>query len=168
MNDGDAELFCNTLLKMKSSVAKCKSCFNLVEGSELCFVCSDSNRDRGRICVVEAWTDLIAIERTGIYDGLYHVLGGVLSPIDGIGVEDLTISALVDRVKKDILTVSELIIATNQTPEGEATASYISSLLENLSGLKISRLATGMPIGSSISQMDTMTIQNAISMRRPF
>ena len=115
--------------------------------------------------MVESWHDLVAIERAGGYDGVYHVLGGALCPLDGIGPEDLTIDALLKRVVSS--KISEIILATNPTPEGEATASFIASKLTD-SKLKVSKLVSGVPIGSSLEKMDRITVYKALSGRRPF
>ena len=117
------------------------------------------------ICVVETWSDLYAIENVGDYCGVYHVLGGVLCPLEGIGPDDLKICNLIDRVRK--ISSVEVILATNPTVEGEATASFISSKLNGL-GVKISKLASGMPTGSNLEYMDRVTISKALSGRNPF
>lgn len=155
---------CQAILEAKERVKPCKNCFNWTQMSELCVICTDDKRDRTAICVVETWHDLLAIERTQDYNGLYHVLGGSLCPLEGVGPDDLTIDALLPRIDDD---VQELIFATNPTPEGEATASFIASKLEGKT-LSISRLASGIPIGYSLEQMDRVTIHKAIAGRRPF
>ncbi|MGA9530800.1 MAG: toprim domain-containing protein, partial [Candidatus Babeliales bacterium] len=131
---------------------------------ETCYFCESENRDARIICVVSSWHDLLAIEKTGGYKGMYHMLGGVISPLDGIGPEKLTISQLLQRVDKG---VEELIITFNQTPEGEATAAFIAKKLEGVD-INITCLARGMPIGSSLVYMDRLTIYKALSDRRPF
>ena len=158
------EQLCEAILEAKKKVKHCKVCFNWTEQDETCFVCKSTRRNRDSICVVETWHDLIAIERSGDYQGVYHVLGGVLCPLDGIGPDDLTINAFLQRVDKNI---TEVIFATNPTPEGEATASFIASKLEG-KPLLVSKLASGIPIGSSLEYMDRVTIHKALSGRRPF
>ncbi|HBS47958.1 TPA: recombination protein RecR [Candidatus Dependentiae bacterium] len=164
-NEKDLERFCNLILDAKHKVKKCQNCFNWCEDGNLCLICAATKRDKDMICVVESWHELAAIEKAGGYNGVYHVLGGVLSPLEGIGPSDLTIDFLVKRILQSNIT--ELILATNPTPEGEATANYIASKLQ-VSNLKISRLASGVPIGSNLENMDRVTIYKALSCRRPF
>lgn len=172
MNDKKSiEQFCQTLVDVKTAVKFCKDCFNLTEKSEnednvaLCSICSSAKRDKQIICVVETLHDLFAIENSGGYQGVYHVLGGSLCPLEGIGPDNLTVDSLVKRLRTN--KVSELIFATNPTPEGEATASYIFSKIKDLS-LPTSRLASGVPIGSNLEYMDRVTISKALTCRRPF
>ncbi|MBU1007497.1 recombination mediator RecR [Candidatus Dependentiae bacterium] len=155
---------CRAIIEAKEKVKPCKNCFNWTQTSDLCAICADSKRDRSSICVVETWHDLLAIERTQDYDGLYHVLGGSLCPLEGVGPDDLTVDAFLTRIDDGI---KEVIFATNPTPEGEATASFVASKLEGAS-LLVSRLASGIPIGYSLEQMDRVTIHKAIAGRRPF
>jgi recombination protein RecR len=117
------------------------------------------------VCVVETWQEILAIEQTKGYLGVYHVLGGSISPLEGVGPEDLTINALLDRVNKGM--IKEVILATNQTPEGEATATYIARKLKG-NEIDISCLARGLPVGSSLEGMDRLTVFKALSERRPF
>ncbi|MFH1461322.1 MAG: recombination mediator RecR [bacterium] len=167
----DLELLCAAILQAKKEVKFCSLCFNLTQGSKLCPICGDQNREKFLICVVETWHDLLAIERAGGFAGVYHILGGSLCPLEGIGPENLNIDSLLKRIDD---TTQEIIFATNSTPEGEATASFISSKLEDLRFSKkdlsfgISRLASGVPIGSSLEYMDRVTIYKALSGRRPF
>jgi len=165
INDKELERFCSAVLDAKKKLKKCLQCFNWCEDGELCSICLSAKRDQGLICVVESWHELLAIEKAGGYTGVYHVLGGVLCPLEGIGPKDLTIDALVQRVSKEGFV--ELILATNLTPEGEATASYIASKLQG-TNFKISKLASGVPIGSNLESMDRVTIYKALSCRRPF
>ena len=158
------EKLCATILDAKKNVHHCKICFNWTEDNALCEICSVSSRDKSCICVVESWHDLLALERSGDYKGVYHVLGGALCPLEGIGPESLTVDALVKRVDD---SVQELIFATNPTPEGEATASFIASKLEE-KAIQMSRLASGIPIGSNLEYMDRVTIHKALAGRRPF
>jgi len=157
--------FCASLEVAKKQLAKCESCFYWKEVSTGCIFCSSSKRDKTIICVVETWQEIIAIEQTRGYLGLYHVLGGSISPLEGISVEDLTIDQLCVRAENGI--VKELILATNQTPEGEATAIYIARKLKK-SNIVVSCLARGLPVGSSLEGMDRLTVFKALSERRPF
>lgn len=158
------EQFCQVLLDAKKKICACQVCYNWAEGNQLCAVCCSPRRDTKLICVVETWLDVVAIEKTGGYNGVYHVLGGALCPLDGIGPAQLTIAHLLERLANH---QGELIFATNPTPEGEATASFISAKIKN-NDITISRLASGVPTGSSLEQMDRITIHKALSGRRPF
>lgn len=158
------EQLCAAILDAKEKVEPCKVCFNWTENCQPCLICSDELRDKSSICIVETWHDFLAIERSGEYKGVYHVLGGSLSPLEGIGPDNLTIDKLLLRIND---SVKEIIFATNPTPEGEATASFIASKLEE-KDIKISRLASGIPIGSSLEYMDRVTIHKALSGRQPF
>ncbi|MBE6564839.1 MAG: recombination protein RecR [Ruminococcaceae bacterium] len=157
-----AEDFAEALLAAKRDIKQCPVCFNLSEGGE-CAVCADSHRDRSVICVVEDVRALMSIERVREYKGLYHVLGGVISPMDGIGPEQLRIAELVRRLEDE--SVKEIIIATNPTVEGETTALYLSRLIKPL-GIKISRLAYGMPAGGELEYTDEVTLFRALQGRR--
>jgi recombination protein RecR len=157
--------FCATLEAAKKKLKKCVVCFYWQEVSQDCMFCSSSKRDQAIVCVVETWQEILAIEQTKGYAGVYHVLGGSLSPLEGIGPEDLTIDSLVMRAENGI--VKELILATNQTPEGEATATYIARKLKG-KNVVISCLARGLPVGSSLEGMDRLTVFKALSERRPF
>ena len=143
-------------------VRMCERCFNLTEES-LCTVCRDPRRDAGTICVVEEASDISAIERTAEYRGVYHVLGGRLSPLDGIGPDELTVVALVTRVGAG--GIKEVIVATNPKLEGEATALYVQEQLAP-SGVLVSRIALGMPVGGDLEYADGVTIAQAIASRR--
>ena len=157
--------FCATLLEAKKKVVACGRCYTWREIDRECSFCSSIKRDQTTICVVESWQELIAIEKTGGYQGIYHVLGGVICPLDGVGPEDLTIQALVDRVDKE--GIKEIILAMNQTPEGEATIAYIGRKLKDKSVL-VSCLARGIPVGSHLESIDRLTVYKALSERRPF
>jgi recombination protein RecR len=158
------EQLCSSIIEAKNKIKNCSICFNWTESGELCSFCESNKRNKSVICVVETWHDLSAIERVGDFDGVYHVLGGVLCPLEGVGPECLHINELLKRIDD---SVEELIFAMNPTPEGEATACFIASKLEGKSIL-ISRLASGVPIGSSLEFMDRVTIHKALSGRRPF
>jgi recombination protein RecR len=157
--------FCATLQAAQSRLKKCDICFYWQEVSACCVFCSSSKRDQSIVCVVETWQEILAIEKTRGYLGVYHVLGGSISPLEGIGPDDLTIGALIDRVSSGV--IKEVILATNQTPEGEATATYIARKLKEKE-IVISCLARGLPVGSSLEVMDRLTVFKALSERRPF
>lgn len=165
MTPAQIEQFCTMLEAVKERLTKCKICFYWREVSSACVFCSSSKRNQHVICVVESWQEIFAIEKTRGYDGVYHVLGGVISPLDGVGPEDLTIDFLIDRVIAG--NAHEVILATNQTPEGEATATYIARKLKD-KNIIISCLARGLPVGSLLEGMDRLTVFKALSERRPF
>lgn len=157
--------FCLALQEAKRNIVLCANCFVWKERNKSCIFCDDGERDHKTVCVVETWQELIVIEKTGGFKGVYHVLGGAICPLEGIGPEDLTIQALVARVQTG--TVSEVILATNQTPEGEATAVFIARKLKE-TGIKISCLARGMPVGALLDGLDKLTVYKALAERRPF
>jgi len=165
MNTQQVQQFCAVLLDAKNKLIQCPDCSCWCQKGQLCIFCSESKRDKKTICVVETWQDILAIERTKAYTGVYHVLGGVICPLDGIGPEDLTIEQLIKRTEK--YAVKEIILATNQTPEGEATAFFIARKFKE-KPVMISCLARGLPVGSSLGAMDRVTIYKALSERRPF
>lgn len=156
----EVEEFSETILAARKSVKCCKVCQNFTE-SDICGVCGDTRRDHGVICVVEAPKDVSAFERTGGYNGVYHVLHGLLSPMENIGPNDIRIKELLSRLSGD---VDEVIMATNPTVEGEATATYISRLIKPL-GIKVTRLAYGLPVGSALEYADDVTLQRALENR---
>ena len=150
--------------EVKERVGLCEVCFNLAEGPR-CLICQDARRDQSVICVVEEPADVIPIERTNEYRGLYHVLGGALSPIDGIDPEDLKISELVQRVREG--EVNEVVIATNPTTSGEATGFFIAEELRALDkDVTVTRLASGLPVGADLEYADEITLGKALSGRR--
>jgi recombination protein RecR len=152
----------DALVTLADRVRPCSRCFNLTE-DELCSICRDERRDRGLICVVEEASDIGAIERTAEFRGVYHVLGGRLSPLDGIGPDDLTIPQLVDRGATG--DVREVLVATNPSLEGEATALYVQRQLAPYR-LSVTRIARGLPVGGDLEYADGVTIAQAISARR--
>lgn len=164
MSEAHVEQLCTAIRDAKKNITHCQHCFTWIEKERPCPLCNAPHRNKALICVVESWHELLVLEKTGGYSGLYHVLGGVISPLDGVGPEDLTINALLTRVEQG---VDEIILATNQTPEGEATAAYIASKLKS-KPIKITCLARGMPVGASLEYMDRLTIYKALSERRPF
>jgi len=151
------------LVTLGERVRPCARCFNLTE-EDLCSICRDSRRDASILCVVEQASDIGAIERAGEYRGMYHVLGGRLSPLDGVGPDDLTIGPLLERVS-DASQVREVIIATNPSLEGEATALYVQGQLAPR-GIAVSRIARGLPVGGDLEYADGITIAQAMSARR--
>ena len=165
LDEQKIEQFCAVILEAKDKITRCESCFSWQEKGRGCCYCSSLKRDQLVVCVVETWQDLLAIEKTGGYNGVYHVLGGVVCPLEGVGPEDLTISALIQRV--DTQKIKEVILALNQTPEGEATAAFIARKLKEKS-LTLSCLARGIPVGSALDTMDRLTVYKALSERRPF
>ena len=152
----------DALITLSERVRPCSRCFNLTE-EDLCVICRDRRRDPALLCAVEEASDIGAIERAGEFRGFYHVLGGRLSPLDGVGPEDLTISQLVERVAAG--SVHEVIIATNPSLEGEATALYLQRQLSSYP-LTISRIARGLPVGGDLEYADGVTIAQALSARR--
>ncbi|MCL5094235.1 MAG: recombination mediator RecR [Patescibacteria group bacterium] len=152
------------VLDLKNDLKICSNCFNIAE-NDPCVLCGDERRDREVICIVEEPLDIIALEKTGKFEGLYHVLHGAISPVDGIGPEDLYISQLLSRVKNN--GIKEIIIATNPDLEGEATAMYIHKLIEHL-GIKITRIAHGLPMGADIEYADEITLSRALEGRREY
>lgn len=158
-----AEGLAKGLIELKEKIKFCSICFNLTE-KDPCSICMDENRANGIICVVEGPGDQLAIEEAGIFKGRYHLLHGVLSPLDGIGPEDLKIGELLDRLETE--EVNEVILATNPSAEGEATASFLSKLLSD-KGLRITRIALGVPMGGDLKYMDSMTIRHSFKSRIP-
>jgi recombination protein RecR len=157
----EATALATAILELREKVGLCEQCFNLSEGP-LCRICADPDRDRATICVVEEPADVIPIERTHEYRGLYHVLGGALSPIDGIDADDIKIAELLERV--DGGEIREVVLATNPTTTGEATALHIAELLRGKAA--VTRLASGLPIGADLEHADEVTLGKALSGRR--
>ena len=157
-----AEEFSATILSAHEKIKQCSCCCNLAEG-ELCPICKSEGRDKSVICVVEDPRDVFAFERTHEFEGTYHVLHGVISPMNGIGPEDITIKELLARMGDGV--VQEVIMATNPTVEGEATAMYISRLLKPM-GITVSRLAYGVPVGADLEYADEVTLTKALEGRR--
>ena len=160
----------NAIIEMRKSIRRCEVCHNIAEGDR-CGICKDDRRDKQSVCVVEQPKDITVIESTGAYDGVYHVLGGRISPLDGIGPEDLTIDALVQRVRKD--GVREIIMATNPTLEGDGTALYLSNVLGDLElpdgeSLRVTRLARGIATGSVLEFANSEMLADAMRGRQSF
>ena len=161
-SDEEALALADAIRVVKEKVGLCEVCFNLAEGPR-CRICEDTRRDSSVICVVEEPADVIPVERTGEYRGVYHVLGGALSPIDGIDPEDLRIAELLDRVRGD---VTEVVLATTPTTTGEATALHIADALRGRDGVAVTRLASGLPVGADLEHADEVTLGKALAGRR--
>jgi recombination protein RecR len=157
-----AERLANAILEAREKIVHCSICFNLTE-SDPCGICSNKTRDSSTICVVEDPRDVVSIERMREYRGLYHVLHGAISPMDGTGPEDIKIKELLARLNKD--SVNEVILATNPNIEGEATAMYISRLIKPL-GIKVTRIAHGIPVGGDLEYADEVTLARSLEGRR--
>ncbi len=162
-SEGDAKKLAQAILDLKARVEDCRVCGNVTE-TQPCAICADTRRDTTVFCVVEQPMDVLAIERTGEFRGSYHVLKGALSPIDGIGPEQLRLAELVERVKGG--KVAEVIVATNPTAQGEATALYIARLLQNVPDVRVTRIARGVPMGSDLEFSDQVTLARALSGRK--
>jgi recombination protein RecR len=163
-SEQDALGLAEAIREVKERIGLCEVCFNLSEGPR-CLICSDQRRDRSVICVVEEPADVIPIERTHEYRGVYHVLGGALSPIDGVDPEDLRITELITRVRDG--EVNEVVIATNPTTSGEATGFYIAEGLRELEReVAVTRLASGLPMGADLEYADEVTLGRALAGRR--
>ena len=159
-SDEDALGLSDAIREVKEKVGLCEVCFNLAEGPR-CRICEDTRRDQSVICVVEEPADVIPFERTGEFRGLYHVLGGALSPIDGVDPEDLRIAELIERVNGD---VKEVVLATNPTTTGEATALHIAEALRDR--VAVTRLASGLPVGADLEHADEVTLGKALAGRQ--
>lgn len=162
MEEEDVMDFAKALIRAKRDLSTCTICGNITD-QDPCYICNDSKRDHSIICVVQDTRDLMAMERTREFNGLYHVLHGAISPIEGIGPEQLKIPDLLRRLGDD--TVKELILATNPNIEGEATAMYLSKLVRSF-GLKVTRIAHGLPVGGDLEYADEVTLTKALEGRR--
>ncbi|AQL56961.1 recombination mediator RecR [Abyssicoccus albus] len=158
MKEEDVIQFSRSLVEVKRELTFCSSCGHITD-VDPCYICEDKNRDRSTICVVQDVKDVIAMERMQEYKGLYHVLHGALSPMDGIGPEELNVQSLIERLRDD--EVEEVILATNPNIEGESTAIYISKLIKPI-GIKTTRLAHGLPVGGDLEYADEVTLSKAI------
>ena len=159
--DEEARSLAEAIVEARDKVTFCTRCFNFAQG-ELCEYCMDTRRDPSLVCVVERPQDIVAVERTGEFRGLYHVLGGAISPIDGIGPEELKVRELLMRIRED--GVREVIVATNPRVEGEATAIYLADLLKPL-GVRATRIASGLPVGGDLEYADEVTLGRALKGR---
>jgi recombination protein RecR len=164
ISEAEAGELADAIRAVKSAVRRCRVCFNLTEG-EVCTICSDTRRERHVVCVVEQPRDVVALEATGVFRGLYHVLGGRISPLDGVGPEDLTLNALVRRVRHE--GVTEIVMATNPTLEGDGTALFISNLLAEDS-VRVTRLARGIATGSVLEFANKEMLADALRGRQQF
>jgi len=158
----EAERIREAIKVVKEKMTYCSVCFNITDNN-LCSVCEDERRDHSLVCVVEEARDILALEKSGEYKGIYHVLQGALNPLEGINPEDLRIKELLMRIKKE--EIKEIILATNPNLEGEATAMYLAKLIKP-SGVKVSRIAHGLPVGSSLDYADEVTLIKAMEGRR--
>ena len=158
----EARALAQAILEVKEKTVLCSVCQNIAD-SDPCAICSNSGRDHGAICVVEEPLDILALERAAAYRGLYHVLHGVISPMDGVGPEDLKVQELLSRLRSG--DVHEVIMATNPNLEGEATAMYIARLISPL-GVKVTRLARGLPVGADLEYADNVTLARALEGRQ--
>jgi recombination protein RecR len=161
-SEEDAQALVRSILRAKERIGLCRICFNIAEG-EVCTICRNTQRDHSLVCVVEEPSDLIAIEATGFFKGLYHVLHGAIAPLDGVGPKELKISELMERLNQG--GVREVIIATNPTIEGDATALYLAKVVKPL-GITVTRIAQGIPAGGDIEYVDTKTMSRSLEGRR--
>ncbi len=167
-SDQDVAELGKAVLALKEKIKKCPKCFNITD-TDLCVICSDAKRDVSKIMVVESPLDVIALEKTAEYEGVYHVLGGAISPVDGIGPEDIRVKELLDRLGQD--KISEIILATNPNLEGEATAMYIQKQIKSQlkdKKFKITRIARGLPVGGDLEYADEITLSRALEGRKEY
>lgn len=162
LSEEELNNFSNTLIKAKKVLKPCKICYNLTD-KDICDICNDENRNKNIICVVEDYKSLISFEKAGNYKGVYHVLNGLISPIDNVSPQDINISSLVKRIEK--LDKPEIIIALRSSIEGQTTTLYIKQIFEN-KGVTISRLSYGIPMGAEIDYLDVLTLDKALSDRK--
>lgn len=158
MDEEEAKVFSDSIMEVKLNIKRCNKCGNITE-NDTCDICSNKDRDNSIICVVEDAKNIITLEKIGSYTGMYHVLNGLISPIDGKGPDDININSLIDKVKNN--DVKEVIIAISPTLEGETTALYITKLLEN-EKVTVSRIAYGIPMGADMEYLDPMTLSMAL------
>lgn len=161
----DAMQLAQSIIDLKKKLRLCHRCYALSD-TELCRICSNSNRDHFQLCVVEQPADMASIEKSGSFSGLYHILGGALSPIDGVGPEQIRIKELIERIKGEP-NLKEVILATSTNVEGESTASYIANILEKFP-IKVTRIASGVPIGGDLKYVDQVTLRRALEKRHDF
>jgi recombination protein RecR len=157
----EIEQLARSILDLKANVRLCRQCFGLSD-AEVCDICSNPGRDRQLVCVVEQPADMVSVEKSGAFKGCYHILGGALSPINGIGPDEIRVGELLSRLNKE--SVSEVILATSTTVEGESTAAYLADRLLN-SPVKITRIASGVPIGGDLKYIDQVTLKRALEGR---
>ncbi len=162
--EGETRLLAEAILSVKQKITLCSACFNVTD-SDPCSICRNEERDRSKICIVEQPQDILALEHTRIYKGLYHVLHGAISPTEGVGADNIRIKELLERLKDS--QVDEVILATNTNLEGEQTALYLNDLVSPL-GMKVTRLARGLPFGTELEYADDVTLTRAIEGRQEF
>lgn len=161
-SDENSEKFSTAIKNVKTKIKKCEKCNNLTEESDLCSICIDDTRDESTICVVENTKDLILFEKSNAYKGKYHVLEGLISPLEGINPEDIKINQLINRIKEE--NIKEVILALNMSMEGETTSLYITKLLEG-TDVSVTKIAAGIPVGADMEYLDALTIQRALEGR---
>ncbi|MBO5530488.1 MAG: recombination protein RecR [Bacilli bacterium] len=161
-SEENANKFSTAINNVKTKIVKCEKCNNLTEDSKLCLVCADETRDSSTICVVESTKDLILFEKSNAFKGKYHVLEGLISPLEGINPEDIKINQLINRIKDE--DIKEVILALNMSMEGETTALYITKLLEG-TDVTVTKIAAGIPVGADMEYLDSLTIQRALEGR---
>lgn len=161
-SEEQAKKFSDSIMNVKTKIKKCNICNNYTEDSDICEICSNEGRDHSTICVVESVKDLILFEKSNAFKGVYHVLEGLISPLEGINPEDIKINELINRIKKG--NIKEVILALNMTMEGETTSLYISKLLEG-TGVSVSKIAAGIPVAADMEYLDSLTIQRALEGR---
>ncbi len=161
-NDDNSKLFSDAIKNVHTKIKKCEICNNYTEEENICEVCKDETRDKSTICVVENVKDLILFEKSNAYKGMYHVLEGLISPLEGVNPEDIKINQLIQRIKKE--NIKEVILALNLSMEGETTSLYILKLLEG-TGVSVTKIAAGIPVGADMEYLDSLTIQRALEGR---
>lgn len=161
-SEEQAKKFSDSIMNVKTKIKKCNICNNYTEDSDICEICNNEGRDHSTICVVESVKDLILFEKSNAFKGVYHVLEGLISPLEGINPEDIKINELINRIKKG--EIKEVILALNMTMEGETTSLYIIKLLEG-TGVSVSKIAAGIPVAADMEYLDSLTIQRALEGR---
>ena len=164
-SDDDVQKLSDSVSSLKKDLKTCSQCFNFAE-TEPCEICSDDERNQSIICIVEESLDVLALERAG-FDGLYHVLGGAISPISGVGPDDLRIAQFIDRLRENSDRIKEVVLATNPSLEGEATAVYLSERIKPFE-IKVTRLARGLPVGGDLEYADELTLSRSLEGRKEF
>ncbi len=161
-SEDQAKKFSDSIMNVKTKIKKCNICNNYTEDADICEICNNQGRDHSTICVVESVKDLILFEKSNAFKGVYHVLEGLISPLEGINPEDIKINELINRIKKE--EIKEVILALNMTMEGETTSLYISKLLEG-TGVSVTKIAAGIPVAADMEYLDSLTIQRALEGR---
>ena len=161
-SEDQAKKFSDSIMNVKTKIKKCSICNNYTEDSDICEICSNDSRDKTTICVVESVKDLILLEKSNAFKGQYHVLEGLISPLEGVNPEDIKINQLINRIKKE--DIKEVILALNMTMEGETTSLYITKLLEG-TGVSVTKIAAGIPVAADMEYLDSLTIQRALEGR---